>query len=79
MHETNYSTKHRYDVTKAGMTMEKLEHMVIDNEYAAVKPVAVSDVHLAVQEPQARTTEVVSSMNEDVTSSDTNKEIITVL
>mgnify|MGYP003484078208 CR=1 FL=1 len=80
MNKIYYSTKHKYDGTSAeGMTMKKMEHLVVDNEYISVKDDQfgeVTSIHLAVQEPQDLTTKVGSSENEIMTPSDTNKEII---
>eukprot|EP00731_Ephydatia_muelleri_P017116 Em0010g214a len=68
----NNSETINYNVTPAeGMTMKKLEHMVVDNEYATKLDDQFGDVrsvHLAFQETHR------SSANETSTSSDTNKD-----
>ena len=56
------------------MTMTKLEHMVIDNEYVAIKDDrlgAVSSTCLTFQDP----TEEITSAKKDATFSGTNEEI----
>ena len=74
MNERNYSKKQMCNVTTSeGMTMKKLEHMVVENEYAMAKGDQfgeTSSVHLVLKEPLT-----VKSENKIASSSAAEKEI----
>ena len=77
----NYSKKLKFNgATAERMTMKKLEHMVVDNEYATTKISHFDEmrsVHLSFQEPQHM--DIVSTTNETTISSDSKNKDTTCL